>query len=143
MLGLGMVVDHAERSHCAESRFSKDRLKLIWFKTVPNHNESVTVSRRHTHSRKGKCCWLKEREEHFTEIWETLSTGVVRSGVKCSGMKCTSYRLGCLLLITFNKSSSLEESGEGCQCAGGPAAYFHPAGQCWWGGGKPGRMDPN
>lgn len=49
-----------------ESEFSKDHLKLVWFKTVLNHNESVTVSRRHTHSRRSKCCWLREREERLT-----------------------------------------------------------------------------
>lgn len=31
--------------------------------------------------------------------------------MKSSGVKCESYRLGCLLLITLNKSSSLEGAG--------------------------------
>lgn len=85
---------------------------------------------------------LAQGKRGTSHSWETLSAGVVRSGVKYSSMKCKSYGLGCLLLITFNKSSSLEEV-KGCRCAGGPAAYFHPAGQCWGGGGKPGRRDPN
>lgn len=45
--------------------------------------------------------------ERFTESWETLSAGVVTSGVKSSGMKYKSYRLGYLLLITFNKKEQL------------------------------------
>lgn len=82
-------------------------MKLIWFNAVLNHDVGVTVSKRRTHNRSGKCL-SRERVEYFIEGWETLSAGVVRSGVKSSGMKCKSYRLGYLLLITFNKSISLE-----------------------------------
>lgn len=49
--------------------------------------------------------------ERFIESWETLSTGVVTSGVKSSGMKCKSYRLGYLLLITCNGRSREKDAG--------------------------------
>lgn len=62
-------------------------LKLIWINTVLSHNESMIVSKRYTCSRSGKYCWFRERAEDFIETWGTLSTGVVRSGVKSSGIE--------------------------------------------------------
>lgn len=67
--------------------FKGSLLKLIWCNTVPNRDVSVTVSKSRTHGRSGKCCWSREKTEHFIESWETLSAGVVRGGVKFSGMQ--------------------------------------------------------
>lgn len=115
------------RSHCAERRLPVGFQRIAFETNLVWHcpqSRCVTISKRLTHSRNGKCCRSKESAEYFVESWETLSTGVELQWNPV--VQNVSYRFGSVSLVTFLiRAASLKEQGEGCQCAGEGAALCH------------------